>query len=549
MSYYKIINGIAYDRKLLEAAEAFTKGRGESRISLEEIQQLHQMALDAGKLTVIETRTLQYIAQHYVLTEPAKKWFSELNNVGNLEDIIYQIVREEFGLPNLRWQIDPIEVSGQQVGPSRDFPTALRGALEAFLRGNQGQLSFSAVVSRRDLAYNDSPNQEAILKSYLDMGTIFLIPKSPEARANFEFDTPDALDQEYFWVFGLQIPDFFPLNFVAYILRYQLGQHSEGYFSRKPDLETLAFRAIRQYAQYSNLQFEIDFDEVKRQLDSKPDQNFGNAIFYALYDGIYNGESSFSFRDFIGQEIWADPDRDVQDYQRDYIETGTLRLLSQATDPAFPVPDMFWPGISDVWVFGLEMPRKTHARFVITVNREMEYSSFNDGFIIETQPFEERVQKVIAEEFKLEGLKWVVNEEHDAESEYEAQRLQFGPDWRHFPGLLRQALNTVLNDYIRPWSVFNIAKEVLKEEVSPENYDTVEDYRAAIQYRIRDYLKTGSIEFLPIELPDNNPVDGEKVEDNWLFFLRLPALSDHAFFIILPRWPDDGQVPYNYGAN
>jgi len=32
-SYYRIINGVSYDRALLESAEALTQGRGDGRIS------------------------------------------------------------------------------------------------------------------------------------------------------------------------------------------------------------------------------------------------------------------------------------------------------------------------------------------------------------------------------------------------------------------------------------------------------------------------------------------------------------------------------------
>jgi hypothetical protein len=552
MSYYKIIKGIRYDRRLLEAAEAFTKGRGESRISLEEIQDLHQLATDAGKITGLEWRTLQYIAQEFNLTEPAKKWITaqfEQNSVGDLDESIKRIIRSEYGLGNLTWAIDLEEVKRQTAGHARDFSSVLRSALEAFLRWNQGQLSFSAVVSRRDLAFDQSPNHEAFLKKYLDKGQLILLPVAAEDQSNLDFDVPEGLDFNTFWIFGLQIPEFFPVQFYAFVLRDQPGQYSKGGFSRKPDVETLAQRVIKQYAQYSYLKWQIDPAEVERQLAILPRQNFGNALFYAIHEGIYNGESSFSFRDFIGNEVWVDPDREIADYQREYIESGTLRLLSTADNPAFTVPSNFWPGTEGQWVFGLEMPRKTNARFVITVARDLEEASFNDGFVIETMSFYERVQDIFANEFKVDGLQLVVNEEHLPEVEFEAQRTQFGPDWRRFSDVLRQALNTILHDYIRPFSVFNIVKEVRSADVSRENYDTDQEYRDAVRHYIREYLKTGSIEFLPIELPDNNPVDGELVQDHWLFFVLLPDLSDHGFFVVLPRWPDDGQQGYNYGFN
>ena len=52
-----------------------------------------------------------------------------------------------------------------------------------------------------------------------------------------------------------------------------------------------------------------------------------------------------------------------------------------------------------------------------------------------------------------------------------------------------------------------------------------------------------------MELPDNNPVDGEPIADHWQFFGLLPALSDIGFWVIIPRFPDDGQAPYCYGFN
>lgn len=551
MSYYKIIRGVRYDRNLLLAAESFTQGRGESRISLEEIQQLYQMALDGRGITDIEWRTLQYVAQQYTFTEPAKKWLDEqfeLNNIGDLDKLIRRVVRHEFGLRGLKWKIDLNEVARQHKNfPSRGFIPALRGALSAFLRWGQGQLSLVAVVSRRDLAYNESNSPEEILKSYLNTGTLLLIPAEPTTtQAPLDFDLPESLDFQRFWMFGLHIPDLFPAQFAAFVLRDQPTQYSIGYFSRTLDLDNLIVKVTRQFAQFLNLELDIDTDEVQRQLALTPNQNFGNSLFAALHEGIFNGESSFSFRDFIMQEIWPDPDKSIQAYQREYIETGKLRLLSSPDAPAFPVPENFWPDTDDVWVFGLEMPRKTNVRFIITANRtgDIENASWNDGFIPNDTAFEDSIKHVVHEEFGLEGLRWTISQEN-----YEAQRHRFGPDWRYFPGILRQALNTTLHDYLTPQSVFNIVKEVHRDEVDEQDFDDPMEYRAAIKHHIMRYLKSGQIEFLPIECSENNPSHGEAVEDNWLFSLSLPDLSDHGFFIIIPRWPDDEQLPYIYGVN
>ena len=45
-SYYKIINGQRYDRKLLEKAEALTKGQGDGRISQKDAETLYSMITD-----------------------------------------------------------------------------------------------------------------------------------------------------------------------------------------------------------------------------------------------------------------------------------------------------------------------------------------------------------------------------------------------------------------------------------------------------------------------------------------------------------------------
>jgi len=61
-------------------------------------------------------------------------------------------------------------------------------------------------------------------------------------------------------------------------------------------------------------------------------------------------------------------------------------------------------------------------------------------------------------------------------------------------------------------------------------------------------IKTGTLEFLPIELPDNNPPDGEAIQEFSQFF-GLVARVVGCFFRSLSRFPDDEQLPYYYGFN
>ncbi|MDX1908704.1 MAG: hypothetical protein SF053_16830 [Bacteroidia bacterium] len=557
MAYYRIIEGVRYAADLLEAADQATQGKGESRISLQEIQAIHQLAMDGRMITDTERRTLLYIAQRYKLTARAKSWLqAQMQTTGGGDDIeqtITRVLRGDYGLRTITWQIDPAEVRQQEaLGGKRLFGAALAGAVEAFLRWNQGQLSLSAFVFRYDLAFEGSPSPQDFLKTYLDQGTLFLIPTSPEARAELGYDFPDTLDFASSWLFGLHVPVFAPALFFASVSRTQPFQYSNGYFSRKAAPETLIHSIINRFTGFTRLNWVIDTAEVARQLALFLEQNFGNSLFAALHGGIFNGESSFSFRDFIQQEIWQDPDLDLRTYMRRYIDRGTLHLIpldyraqAAAGTASFPLPEHQSPWIEGDWVFGLEMPANTHVKVIITTPRQNSdgETGWNDGFIEDSLPLADRIGAVISGEFKLDGLNVVFSE-----TEILSQQQQFGPDWRHFPGLVRQALNTVLDDYLTPRSVFSYVARQHEAEVSATHFDDPHEYRAAIRHLIRDYLKAGAtLEFLPAELPDYNPIDGETTEDNWLFFVMIPALHPTGFWVVIPRWPDDGVLPYVYG--
>lgn len=70
-SYYKIINKIKYDNKLLQLANSLTKKQGDGRISEDDIKQLHQEAYDGIGITDTELNTLKYIKNNYNFTEKA----------------------------------------------------------------------------------------------------------------------------------------------------------------------------------------------------------------------------------------------------------------------------------------------------------------------------------------------------------------------------------------------------------------------------------------------------------------------------------------------
>lgn len=185
-----------------------------------------------------------------------------------------------------------------------------------------------------------------------------MIPSDAAAQASLGFELPSGLDFETFWIFGFQTPDFEPVRFIAFVDRHGNFQHSKGYFSKKTALSTLSNTIIKQYADFTQLDWQIDETEVEKQLAIVPNQNFGNALFAAVTQGFFNAESSFSFYDFIKQEVWIDPDLGAEPYLRAYVNSGKTYLIpqdyraqSEAGTAEFPIPSNISLSMDYEWVF------------------------------------------------------------------------------------------------------------------------------------------------------------------------------------------------------
>jgi len=69
-SYYKTIQGVRYDRALLEAAEERIYGQGDRRISKKDAEEIVELSKDGGRITETELRTLKYISENYHFIRP-----------------------------------------------------------------------------------------------------------------------------------------------------------------------------------------------------------------------------------------------------------------------------------------------------------------------------------------------------------------------------------------------------------------------------------------------------------------------------------------------
>tara|TARA_B100001175_G_C19495538_1_gene635050 strand:+ start:1891 stop:2328 length:438 start_codon:yes stop_codon:yes gene_type:complete len=74
VSYYKQIDGKKYDRSLLLLAENLIKGKGDGRISEDDMKKLLKSSYDNNKITDCEKDTLHYICENFKCTDKAKKY-------------------------------------------------------------------------------------------------------------------------------------------------------------------------------------------------------------------------------------------------------------------------------------------------------------------------------------------------------------------------------------------------------------------------------------------------------------------------------------------
>lgn len=72
---YQSIDGVQYEKELLDLAKKHTTGRGEGRISKDEVADLFTSATDGQGVTETEKRTLEYIRNNFEFTEAAAKDF------------------------------------------------------------------------------------------------------------------------------------------------------------------------------------------------------------------------------------------------------------------------------------------------------------------------------------------------------------------------------------------------------------------------------------------------------------------------------------------
>ena len=77
MSYYKTIDGVNYDKALLELADALVEGKGDGRLSEDDVKQLIGKIIDKKQITKTEYLTVFYLIKNYNITQKGLETLAE----------------------------------------------------------------------------------------------------------------------------------------------------------------------------------------------------------------------------------------------------------------------------------------------------------------------------------------------------------------------------------------------------------------------------------------------------------------------------------------
>ncbi|MEL7340636.1 MAG: hypothetical protein AAGM67_09135 [Bacteroidota bacterium] len=202
-SYYKIIDGLRYDRKILEEADRRVAGQGDGRISVDDAEMLLPLFGDFGDVTIVEERTLWYLMEHYNWTMEAEKWFLEkvnrISKQSSVEPLLLHIMQTEFGFQRLPFAYFKTEAVQQMLDHENavSLPDALRAAINSLLNDTTDK-SFASI------GYSSDP-----LKEFLEGGRLVLLPGDMASEPSLSsFPAPangESIREN--WLFGLELFD------------------------------------------------------------------------------------------------------------------------------------------------------------------------------------------------------------------------------------------------------------------------------------------------------------------------------------------------------
>lgn len=224
MSYYKTIDGEKYEKSLLDLANELSKGRGDGRISEDDLKQLTKAVLDGAEITAIERKTLKYILKNFQFTEKAKNWYWEYTPViaddRRFRSRMYRLL-DDYRIDYTELKIDPrvVENMNQTLASRISFFKALQLAVELFLSDNNRNSPLYEVDNIVSEYLGISPNDLkevtkwpgvvlGLLKERINEGYIELLPvwedMTEEERGDLQIPDIDVSAKDS-WIFYLGI--------------------------------------------------------------------------------------------------------------------------------------------------------------------------------------------------------------------------------------------------------------------------------------------------------------------------------------------------------
>jgi hypothetical protein len=223
-SYYQVIDGLKYDRAILDKAKELTAGKGDGRISKEDATFLLPLFQDAGDIRIEEERTMHYVMEQYKWTEKAKEWFLPQFNAMSKESAFIRYPRwlfhNNYQIPNVGFELDTDEILRQtlELRNKLEFNSAIAWALSNLFRSREPN---SLAYFAQNVFQLEEAQVEEKIRELLNNGKIIALPDEsslPEDDQVYGLP-PNGERVDKNWIFGLEIPDLGDNYFWAIISR------------------------------------------------------------------------------------------------------------------------------------------------------------------------------------------------------------------------------------------------------------------------------------------------------------------------------------------
>lgn len=237
---------------------------------------------------------------------------------------------------------------------------------------------------------------------------------------------------------------------------------------------------------------------------------------------------------------------DGQQYDRQLLETAQ-QLTEGRGDGRISQKDaeIIWNQVQDGGSI-----TSTEKRTIMYLLANLKWSDkatdwINSLMALSDDPEEETsIEHIIQVEYDLEHLRY------DFPPEYIEGQEGITGNKLNFPNALRAALHTILTSTSKRQSPRFLISNIFGwfPEQDPQA-------NGQIREKLQEFLQSGQLSLLPkldwenddTEFDFNPPEERESAELNWIFTLYLPTLSDHLYWVIVPR--DGETAAYIYGYN